>query len=405
MTSPADTAEQIRSIAGDRYKYGFVTEIESERAPQRSRRGDRPLHLGEEGGAGLAARLAAEGLSAAGSAMEEPTWAKVQFPPIDYQDAYYYSAPKQNAKLKSLDEVDPGTARAPTRSSAFRCASRRSWPASPTSRSMPCSTASRSPRPSRRSWRRRAVIFCSDLRSGARSIRSWCGSISARSCPTRTTIYATLNSAVFTDGSFVYVPKGVRCPMELSTYFRINAAKTGQFERTLIIADEGRVCQLSRRLHRADARREPAARGGGRAGGAGRCRDQVLDRAELVSGRRGGQGRHLQLRHQARRLPRPQLEDLVDPGGDRIGDHLEVSELHPAGRRLGRRVLLDRRHQQSPAGRYRHQDDPSRPQHALARSSPRASPPATAQNTYRGLVKRAAQAPRARATTRSATRC
>ena len=122
--------------------------------------------------------------------------------------------------------------------------------------------------------------------------------------PLTDNFFATLNSAVFSDGSFVYVPKGVRCPMELSTYFRINAAETGQFERTLIIADEGQLCQLSGRLHRAQARREPAACRGGRAGGAGRCRDQIFDGAELVSGRRERQGRHLQFRHQARRLPR-----------------------------------------------------------------------------------------------------
>jgi Fe-S cluster assembly ATPase SufC len=111
-----------------------------------------------------------------------------------------------------------------------------------------------------------------------------------------------LNAAVFSDGTFVYVPKGVRCPMELSTYFRINASETGQFERTLIIADEDSTSATGR-LHRAQARREPAACRGGRAGGAGQCRDQIFHGAELVSGRRERAGRHLQFRHQARRLP------------------------------------------------------------------------------------------------------
>ena len=104
----------------------------------------------------------------------------------------------------------------------------------------------------------------------------------------------------------------------------------------------GQLRQLPRRLHGAAARREPAPCGGGRADRARRRADQILDRAELVPGRQGGQGRHLQLRHQARRLPRPQLQDLLDPGRDRLGDHLEVPELHPAGRQLGRRVLLGR---------------------------------------------------------------
>ena len=113
----------------------------------------------------------------------------------------------------------------------------------------------------------------------------------------------------------------------------------------------GLLRELPGRVHRADAGREPASRGGRRAGGAGRRRDQVLHGAELVSGRCRGQGRDLQLRHQARRLPRRQRQDLVDPGGDRVRDHLEVPELHPAGRQLGRRVLLHRHHQQTASRR------------------------------------------------------
>src|SRR5688572_313350 len=118
-------------------------------------------------------------------------------------------------------------------------------------------------------------------------------------------------------------------------------------------------------MHRPAARREPAPRRGRRARRARRRPDQVLDRAELVSRRRERRRRHLQLRDQARRLPRAQLEDLVDAGGDRIGDHLEVPELHPARRRLGRRVPLGRARQPSPAGRHRHQDDPHGPEHQL----------------------------------------
>ncbi len=126
----------------------------------------------------------------------------------------------------------------------------------------------------------------------------------------------------------------------------------------------GRLRQLPRRLHGADARREPAARRGGRAGGARRRRDQVLDHPELVSGRQGRQGRHLQLRDQARPVRGRPLEDHLDAGRDRLGDHLEVSELHPAGRQLDRRVLLGRHDQQLAAGRHRHEDDPHRQEHA-----------------------------------------
>ncbi len=153
-------------------------------------------------------------------------------------------------------------------------------------------------------------------------VKKYLGSV----VPYSDNFYATLNSAVFTDGSFVYIPKGVRCPMELSTYFRINAAQTGQFERTLIIADEGAYvsylegCTAPMRdenqLHAAVV--ELVALEG--------RRDQIFHRAELVSGRQGRQGRHLQLRHQARRLPRREFEDLVDPGRDRLGHHLEISE-------------------------------------------------------------------------------
>ena len=152
--------------------------------------------------------------------------------------------------------------------------------------------------------------------------------------------FAALNSAVFSDGSFVYVPKGVRCPMELSTYFRINAADTGQFERTLIVADEGAYvsylegCTAPKRFD------EPAACGGRRARRAQGRDDQVLDRAELVCRRQGRRRRHLQLRHEARQGAERELEDLVDAGRDRLGDHVEVSERDPAGRQLGRRVLL-----------------------------------------------------------------
>ena len=146
----------------------------------------------------------------------------------------------------------------------------------------------------------------------------------------------------------------------------------------------GRARQLPRGLHGADARREPAARRGGRAGRARRRHDQVLDRAELVPGRQGRQGRHLQLRHQARHVRGRNAEDHLDAGRDRLGDHLEVPELHPAGRQLGRRVLLGGAHQQLPAGRHRHEDDPHRQEHAAAPSSRRASPPAAARTPTAG---------------------
>ena len=181
--------------------------------------------------------------------------------------------------------------------------------------------------------------------------------------PSSDNFFATLNSAVFSDGSFVYVPPGVRCPMELSTYFRINERNTGQFERTLIIADKGSYVSYLEGCTAPIARREPAARRGGRADRARRRRDQVFDHPELVSGRRQRARRHLQFRHQARRLPRQELEDFLDPARDRLGHHLEISELHPARRQFPRRVLFDRHLERPPAGRFRHQDAASRQEH------------------------------------------
>ena len=140
-----------------------------------------------------------------------------------------------------------------------------------------------------------------------------------------------------------------------------------------------RLRQLPGRLHRAHARHQPVACRGGGAGGARQRPDQVLHRAELVPRRQGRQGRHLQLRHQARRVPRREFQDLLDAGGDRLRHHLEVSELPADRRQLGGRVLLGGAHQQLPAGRHRHQDDPHREEHHAARSSRRASRPATAR--------------------------
>ena len=196
------------------------------------------------------------------------------------------------------------------------------------------------------SSRELGIIFCSfgeAVREHPDLVRKYLGSV----VPQGDNFFAALNSAVFSDGSFAYVPPGVRCPMELSTYFRINAAKSGQFERTLIIADKGAYvsylegCTAPQRdenqLHAAVVELvalEDAA-------------DQILDGAELVSGRRRGEGRHLQFRDQARRLPRRTREDFVDPGRDRLGHHLEISELPPRRRRFGRRVLFGRHHQQS----------------------------------------------------------
>jgi Fe-S cluster assembly protein SufB len=233
MTQPS-TAEQVQAL--ERYKYGFITEIESETAPRGldentvrfiSAKKEEPDWL-------LDWRLRAY---RAWMGMEEPSWAKIFYPPIAYQDAYYYSAPKQRTKLESLDDVDPEILRTyeklgiPLREQEV-LAGLTNVAVDAVFDSVSVATTFK------KKLEEAGVIFCSfsdAVRSHPELVCKYLGSV----VPYSDNYFATLNSAVFSDGSFVFVPKGVRCPMELSTYFRINAAQTGQFERTLIIADEG----------------------------------------------------------------------------------------------------------------------------------------------------------------------
>ena len=285
------------------------------------------------------------------------------YPPIDYQDIIYYSAPKPRRTAR----------RASTRSIRSCCETyeklgiplheqklpRRA------SRSTRCSTASRSRPRSRRSWPKLGIIFCSFSEAVQEHPELVQQVPRHRSCRTRDNFFAALNSAVFTDGSFVYVPKGVRCPMELSTYFRINAREHRPVRAHADHRRRGRVRQLPRRLHRADARREPAARRGRRARRARRRRRSSTRRCRTgIPGDENGKGGIYNFVTKRGDCRGARLEDLLDAGRDRLGDHLEVSELHPAGRRLGRRVLLGRADQQLPAGRHRHEDDPHRQEHA-----------------------------------------
>ena len=234
MAASVATIETVRQVADNKYAFGFVTDVETETIEKGlsedtvrfiSARKKEPKWL-------LEWRLKAyrHWLT-----MPEPEWAKVSFPPIDYQDAYYFSAPKSLAdKPKSLDEVDP---------ELLRTYEKLGIPLQEQERlagvavdavfdSVSVATTFKS------KLEEVGVIFCSiseAIQKHPELVRRYMGSV----VPYADNKHATLNSAVFTDGSFVYIPKGVRCPMELSTYFRINAENTGQFERTLIIADEG----------------------------------------------------------------------------------------------------------------------------------------------------------------------
>ncbi len=242
MAAVQETVEQVRRIDVDQYKYGFETAIESEKAPKGLDEDTVRFISGkkQEPAWMLEWRLAAfrQWLT-----MREPNWAKVRYPKIDYQDLYYYAAPKQQAGPKSLDEVDPEILRTydklgiPLREQEILAGVERSEGSSRVAVDAVFDSVSVATT-FKEELKKAGVIFMpisEALREHPDLVKKYLGSV----VPVSDNFFATLNSAVFSDGSFVYVPEGVRCPMELSTYFRINEKKTGQFERTLIIADKG----------------------------------------------------------------------------------------------------------------------------------------------------------------------
>jgi Fe-S cluster assembly protein SufB len=230
----ATALETVREYSGGDYKYGFITDIEAEIAAK---------GLDEETIRVISAKKREPSWMvdwrlkalARWQVMEEPNWAKVEYPPIDFQAISYYAAPKSNAdRPKSLDEVDPELLRTyeklgiPVREQEVLAGVAVDYVFD----SVSVATTFK------KKLGDLGIIFCSiseALQEHPELVRKYLGSV----VPQGDNFFAALNSAVFTDGSFVHVPKGVRCPMELSTYFRINAAETGQFERTLIIAEEG----------------------------------------------------------------------------------------------------------------------------------------------------------------------
>jgi Fe-S cluster assembly protein SufB len=238
MPAVQETIAQVAEIDVDKYKYGFTSDIESDLAPKGldestvrfiSEKKGEPEWL-------LEWRLEA---FRRWQTMTEPTWARVSYPKIDFQDLHYYAAPKRTAGPKSLDEVDPELLRTyeklgiPLKEQELLAGvETRQVAVDAVFDSVSVVTTFR------KELAKSGVIFCSiseAVREYPELVRKYLGSV----VPTSDNFYATLNSAVFSDGSFVYIPKGVRCPMELSTYFRINEKNTGQFERTLVIADEG----------------------------------------------------------------------------------------------------------------------------------------------------------------------
>jgi Fe-S cluster assembly protein SufB len=223
----------VKELTDKEYAYGFVTDIESEEIPRGlsedvvrtiSAKKNEPAFM-------LEWRLNA---FRAWKKMVEPKWPNVQYPPIDYQDIIYYSAPKPKKELKSLDEVDPELRNMFSKLGISLEEQKRLSGVAIDAVVDSVSVATTF----KAKLGELGIIFCSfseAVQNHPELVKKYLGTV----VPVTDNYFAALNSAVFSDGSFCYIPKGVRCPMELSTYFRINAADTGQFERTLLIADEG----------------------------------------------------------------------------------------------------------------------------------------------------------------------
>ncbi len=260
--------QDIKDLAAQEYQYGWTTAVEEESAPPGlsedivrwiSAKKNEPDWLLEYRLKAFAhfQRLLAE--------ERFPAWARVSFPPIDYQAISYYAAPKPKLELESLDDVD---------AELLATYEKLGIPLEEQKRlagvavdaifdSVSVATTAKD------TLAKYGVIFCSlseAVQEHPELVRRYLGSV----VPYTDNFYAALNAAVFSDGSFVHVPEGVRCPLELSTYFRINAANSGQFERTLIVAEDSAYVSYLEGARR-HAGREPAARRRGGAGGGGRC--------------------------------------------------------------------------------------------------------------------------------------
>jgi Fe-S cluster assembly protein SufB len=247
MPAVQETVERVKRIDVDQYRYGFETLIESDKAPKGLSEETVKFISGKKNEPAWMLQWRLEAYRR-WLTMTEPTWARVDYPKIDFQDLYYYSAPKPKKTISSLDEIDPEILKTyeklgiPLREVAMlegvepkvgeEDPARRKIAVDAVFDSVSVATTFKA------ELKKAGVIFMpisEAIREHPELVQKYLGSV----VPTSDNFYATLNSAVFSDGSFVYVPPGVRCPMELSTYFRINERNTGQFERTLIIADKG----------------------------------------------------------------------------------------------------------------------------------------------------------------------
>jgi Fe-S cluster assembly protein SufB len=239
MPAVQETIDHVKTLDVSEYKYGFITDVEMDKAPMGLNEDIVRLISAKKKEPEWMLEWRLEAFKR-WQVMHEPTWARVNYPKIDFQALYYYAAPKMNAAPKSLDEIDPAILETYKKLGIPLYEQEILAGVEPKNRiavdavfdSVSVLTTFKE------ELKQAGVIFCSiseALQEYPDLVKQYIGTV----VPTTDNYYATLNSAVFTDGSFVYIPEGVRCPMELSTYFRINEKNTGQFERTLIIAEKG----------------------------------------------------------------------------------------------------------------------------------------------------------------------
>jgi Fe-S cluster assembly protein SufB len=367
-----ETVETVQNMGA--YKYGWETEIETEYAPIGVNEDIVRLISSKNGEPEWMTEWRLQAFRR-WQGMEEPRWAMLNYPEIDYQDQYYYAKPKSMAeKPKSLDDVDPKLLATyaklgiPLKEQMILAGVEGAEGAPSEARKVAVDAVFDSVSLGttfKAELAKAGVIFCSiseAIREHPELVKKYLGSV----VPQSDNFFATLNSAVFSDGSFVYIPPGVRCPMELSTYFRINAENTGQFERTLIIADKGSYVSY---LEGCTAPKRDTAQLH-----AAVVELVILEDAEIKystvqnwfpGDEEGKGGIYNFVTKRADCRGRPGQGD-VDAGRNRLGDHLEIPVLHPARRRVPGRVLFDRHRQQHAAGRHRDQDDPSWQEHPLA---------------------------------------
>ena len=229
----SDNEQIIEEVTSSEYKYGFTTEIDTETLGKGLTGETVRLISAKKGEPEWMLEYRLEAFRA-WQKMEQPDWAHLNIPPIDYQDIYYYAAPKKKEGPKSLDEVDPELLRT-FEKLGIPLEERKILSGIAVDAVIDSVSVKTT---FKEKLAEKGIIFCSfseAVQEHPELVRKYLSSV----VPVKDNFFAAMNSAVFSDGSFVYIPKGVRCPMELSTYFRINAINTGQFERTLVVADEG----------------------------------------------------------------------------------------------------------------------------------------------------------------------